>query len=874
MVRFGRSRPRAVIPLGERMSSGRRDSQLGVLARSLLAAERLGVVIPMTRIVVADVFRHVVQTLLPPGHDPGALVRIIHRPIGVEHAARARERLLSVSLDTELEREIDAAHGELAEVAPWGLAVRASALLADAGTARAAHLAGTELAVTSREELGLAIRRVWALAMSEASLRYLRARRIRDVSIAVVLQPVVAATASVTLVTDARFALPSETPTTAHGTNATRVVVARRGLDDGASDPAEAEILTLDTTGTKQLRAPSQEERLEVRQGRLEWTREPRVASVLAEERIAELGEIAHRLEPLGPSEVRCVIPERGEIHVVDVASFHHGGLAGSGTAQTLWARAAVGESPSGPLTPLSRDVLMTPAFERARRAFEDRAPPSRRLGDVMSLVDGRPYLNISPVFDGDPRSALSDPIGRVETAGAQWSKDLWHANAGGTTLARAGLRMAQIAAEQRALLDEVARFERDAEQQRRWLAEMDLAILPDDALTTTLHEVSHFLNRAHDFYGRASALSVSGHGLLTSVLAAVDAVRAPSLAHAVASGADVATSRPAAAFCHVGAITRLDEAARELIGQGTRRLDEIPDGPARRALGRFLEAYGDRSTTEPELGVPRWGEDSKPVLDMLAAALRGDPVDPDVALSRARALADRKLALLEPSLSFFETRVVRDIVSRQRALLRLRERCRSRVAHGMAMMRTVALDVDRRIRRLDPTLEHGSALMLTLDELGFAVSKYRADLAPNVRARRADLALVKRTPSPPAVFRGAPASPYRARTESVLSGIAASSGAGEGKVVRLGESLEGIERFSPGDVLVVRSLDLGLAPLFVQARAVVSELGTPFSSSAVVARDYGVPVVTGVPFAWTLLREGERVRVDGDGATVECLGG
>ena len=71
----------------------------------------------------------------------------------------------------------------------------------------------------------------------------------------------------------------------------------------------------------------------------------------------------------------------------------------------------------------------------------------------------------------------------------------------------------------------------------------------------------------------------------------------------------------------------------------------------------------------------------------------------------------------------------------------------------------------------------------------------------------------------------------------------------------------------------MLRSLDLGLAPLFVQARAVVSELGTPFSSSAVVARDYGVPVVTGVPFAWTLLREGERIRVDGDTATVESLG-
>jgi pyruvate,water dikinase len=322
-----------------------------------------------------------------------------------------------------------------------------------------------------------------------------------------------------------------------------------------------------------------------------------------------------------------------------------------------------------------------------------------------------------------------------------------------------------------------------------------------------------------------------------------------------------------------VGAIARLDEAAREKLLAGARRVEEIPDGPARRAIARFLEAYGDRGTPEAELGVPRWGEDPRPVLDMLAAGLRGEPVDPDASLSRARALADRQLALLEPSLSFFETRVVRDIVSRQRALLRLRERCRSRVAHGMAMMRIVALDVDRRIRRLDPSLESGSALMLTMSELSSAVSKYRADLAPIVRARRADLDVVRRTASPPPVFRGAPAAAYRARTEPILSGLAASSGAADGKVVRLGTALEGIERFSPGDVLVLRSFDLGLAPLFVQAKAIVSELGTPFSSSAVVARDYGVPAVTGVPYAWTLLREGERVRVDGDAATVESLG-
>jgi pyruvate,water dikinase len=226
---------------------------------------------------------------------------------------------------------------------------------------------------------------------------------------------------------------------------------------------------------------------------------------------------------------------------------------------------------------------------------------------------------------------------------------------------------------------------------------------------------------------------------------------------------------------------------------------------------------------------------------------------------------------LLEPGLSFFENRVVRDIVSRQRDLLRLRERCRVRIAHGLSMMRIVMLDVDRRIRRLDPTLDEGAALFLTLRELTQIVAKYRADLSPIVRARRADLAAQSHARAPASTFRGAPKPGYPTELARALSGLALAAGTGEGRIVRLGASLSGLERFAPGDVLCVRSLDLGLTPLFLHARAVVTELGTPFSSTAVVARDCGVPVV-GVPCATALLRDGTRVRVDGDAGTVEVV--
>jgi pyruvate,water dikinase len=464
------------------------------------------------------------------------------------------------------------------------------------------------------------------------------------------------------------------------------------------------------------------------------------------------------------------------------------------------------------------------------------------------------------------------DPVTRMELASAQWVPDVAGAPVARTSLARAGIRIAQIATEQLALTDDVARFERDAERHRRWLAELDLAILPDDALTTTLAEVSEFLMRAHGLHRRASAAVLAGHALLASVLAAIEPARAAWLAHAVTSGVDVATSRPGAAFCHVAAIAEFDPAARDMILRDSLgAIAALPEGPLRRALEEFSKAYGDRGAFETELSGPRWGEDPRPLFAMLASFFRAPPVDPEVGLSRARALADRQLAELEPRLSYFETRVVRDIVSRQKDLLRLRERCRVRVAHGFSMMRVVALDVDRRIRRLDPSLDSGSALMLTFSELTVAVAKYPADLAPIVRARRNDYRTQLEWPSPTPVFRGAPRLALPVPQEPTLRGLPTSAGVVEGPVLRLRTS-DDLRRSSPTDVLVVESLDSGLVPLLFQAAAVVSDLGTPFSSSAVVARDCGIPAVTGVAGAALLLRDGERVRVNGDAGTVDRL--
>ena len=75
-----------------------------------------------------------------------------------------------------------------------------------------------------------------------------------------------------------------------------------------------------------------------------------------------------------------------------------------------------------------------------------------------------------------------------------------------------------------------------------------------------------------------------------------------------------------------------------------------------------------------------------------------------------------------------------------------------------------------------------------------------------------------------------------------------------------------------PGEVLVAHGTDPAWTPLFLTAGALVMEIGGTMSHGSIVAREYGIPAVVGVPDAMSILRTGQRVRVDGSAGLVVPL--
>jgi pyruvate,water dikinase len=103
------------------------------------------------------------------------------------------------------------------------------------------------------------------------------------------------------------------------------------------------------------------------------------------------------------------------------------------------------------------------------------------------------------------------------------------------------------------------------------------------------------------------------------------------------------------------------------------------------------------------------------------------------------------------------------------------------------------------------------------------------------------------------------------------LVGLAVSAGTIEGRArVILDMADAEVER---GDILVTAHTDPSWSPLFVAIAGLVTEVGGLMTHGAVIAREYGLPAVVGVEHATELIRDGQRIRVQGTDGYVEIVG-
>ena len=272
-----------------------------------------------------------------------------------------------------------------------------------------------------------------------------------------------------------------------------------------------------------------------------------------------------------------------------------------------------------------------------------------------------------------------------------------------------------------------------------------------------------------------------------------------------------------------------------------------------------FLERFGHRGSQDMELSQPRWSEDPSS-LDRL---IRQPP-----ALKTTDEAGDHweKIAT-EAKLSGLERAALQPQVRALHTYLGLRETAKHHFMRGYALIRRALVELDRRYR-----LQSG-IFFLTPEELPKLIEGEDVTRVINERRRRRRIALSLELP--PVIFSDdleAIGRPQPIEGADQLRGVPLSAGVAEAPALVLTEPRTDNLPEEPY-ILVCPSTDPAWVPLFIQARGLVMEIGGVLSHGAIVAREYGLPAVAGLPGVQRRLQTGQRLRVDGGAGTVAVMG-
>ena len=102
------------------------------------------------------------------------------------------------------------------------------------------------------------------------------------------------------------------------------------------------------------------------------------------------------------------------------------------------------------------------------------------------------------------------------------------------------------------------------------------------------------------------------------------------------------------------------------------------------------------------------------------------------------------------------------------------------------------------------------------------------------------------------------------------LAGQAVSSGVVTGRAKVLASPHE--KPLEPGEILVTVATEPAWTPVFVNASGVVLEIGGGLQHGAIIAREYGLPCVSGLPGVTDMIKDGDLLEVDGTNGIVKII--
>jgi pyruvate,water dikinase len=292
-----------------------------------------------------------------------------------------------------------------------------------------------------------------------------------------------------------------------------------------------------------------------------------------------------------------------------------------------------------------------------------------------------------------------------------------------------------------------------------------------------------------------------------------------------------------------------------------------------------FLNKYGMRCAGEIDITRTRWREKPVTLVPLILGNIRNQEPGASKrkfeqglqeAVKKEQEILTRLKQLPDGELKAAEAKQMIDVV---RNFAGYREYPKYDVVNRYFFYKQALLKEAERLLQSGVINETEDIFYLTFEELREVVRTNTLDHAI-INKRKEEYRLFEKLTPPRVITSDGEMLSGKYKREDLpagaIIGLPVSSGVIEGRArVILNMEAANLEE---GDILVTTFTDPSWTPLFVSIKGLVTEVGGLMTHGAVIAREYGLPAVVGVENATKLIKDGQRIRVNGTDGYVDVL--
>ncbi|KUO51873.1 MAG: hypothetical protein APF76_16155 [Desulfitibacter sp. BRH_c19] len=287
-----------------------------------------------------------------------------------------------------------------------------------------------------------------------------------------------------------------------------------------------------------------------------------------------------------------------------------------------------------------------------------------------------------------------------------------------------------------------------------------------------------------------------------------------------------------------------------------------------------ILKKFGHRSNMELDFGTLRWAEEPKFIINQIKSYMVDKMFERNLAditekAKKAEALIEEIYQTVKSDQGEKKAYKLKKRMINYRIAAGMREYPKFDIVRVMCIARSVILEIGEEFVQEGLIDDKYDIFFLFKEDI-----LKKENLKEKIEINKANYQKEMGRTSIPRIVLNTGETYYSAQKidpkSKVIQGMPLSPGIYEGTIRVVFDPLN--TKLQEGEIMVTESTNPSWTPLFATAKGLIMEYGGPVSHGGIVAREYGIPAVVGIPSASSILKDGQRVKINGETGVVEIL--